>query len=57
MLSNTATPKYYGEFRQEVRAGRIPVCETISLQMNRIDRMIADPNLYYDGESVEAWVL
>ena len=56
MLSNTATPKYYGEFRQEVRAGRIPVCETISLQMNRIDRMIADPNLYYDGESVEAWV-
>ena len=45
MLSNTATPKYYGEFRQEVRAGRIPVCETISLQMNRMDRMIADPNL------------
>ena len=41
-LSNTAVPKYYGQFRQQVIAGKIPVCENIALEMNRIDRLIAD---------------
>ena len=43
-LSNTATPKYYGAFRDAVLRGDIPVCQEISLQMNRIDDLIADPN-------------
>lgn len=56
MLSNTAVPKYYGKFREDVINGRIPVCETISLEMNRIDAMIRDPNLYYDDSKVEGWI-
>lgn len=56
MLSNTAIPIYYGEFRQKVITGEIPVCETISLQMNRIDDKIRDPNLWYDPESVEGFI-
>lgn len=56
MLSNSATPKYYGQFRDAVLKGEIPVCETISLEMNRIDRLIADPTIYYDDEAVEGWV-
>lgn len=56
MLSNTAVPKYYGAFRDRVLAGDIPVCETISMQMNRIDALIADPNMYYDDEAVEGWI-
>lgn len=55
-LSNTAVPKYYGEFRERVIRGEIPVCETISLEMNRIDRLIDDPNIYYDDEAVEGWI-
>lgn len=56
MISNTATPRYYGEFRQKVLYGEIPVCETISLQMNRIDDLIEDPRYYYDDEAVEGWI-
>lgn len=55
-LSNTAVPKYYGEFRSKVLAGEIPVSETISLEMNRIDRLISDPGIYYDDEAVEGWI-
>lgn len=56
MLSNTATPKYYGEFRDAVLRGEIPVCETISMEMNRIDALIRDPNIYYDENAVEGWI-
>lgn len=55
-LSNTAVPKYYGEFRQKVIDGEIPVCEKISLGMNRIDDLIANPTFYYDDAAVEGWV-
>lgn len=55
-LSNTAVPKYYGEFREAVMRGEIPVCETISLQMNRIDDLIANPCFYYDPEPVEGFI-
>lgn len=55
-LSNTAVPKYYGEFRDAVWRGKIPVCETISLQMNRIDALIADRRYYYDDQAVEGFV-
>lgn len=55
-LSNTATPKYYGQFRNAVLRGEIPVNEKISLQMNRIDQKIANPNFYYDGDVVEGWI-
>lgn len=55
-LSNTATPRYYGEFRQKVIDGEIPICETISLQMNLIDDLIADPRYYYDDEAVEGYI-
>ena len=55
-LSNTATPKYYGQFREAVMRGEIPVCETISMEMNRIDELIANPNYYYDDLKVEGWI-
>ena len=55
-LSNTATPKYYGAFRDAVIRGEIPVCETISLEMNRIDDLIANPGVYYDPDPVEGWI-
>lgn len=55
-LSNTAVPKYYGEFRDKVMRGIIPVCETISMEMNRIDRLIADPNIYYDDEAIDGYI-
>lgn len=55
-LSNTAVPKYYGEFRDAVLRGKIPVCETISLEMNRIDDLIANPWYYYDDQAVEGFV-
>ena len=54
-LSNTAVPKYYGMFRDAVLRGDIPVNEQISLEMNRIDQLIADPRYYYDEEAVESW--
>lgn len=56
MLSNTATPKYYAAFRDQVMRGEIPVCQTISMEMNRIDRLIANPRYYYDGEAVERFI-
>lgn len=56
MLSNTATPKYYGEFRQKVIDRKIPVPETISMEMNRIDELIRNPKYYYDDEAVEGWI-
>lgn len=56
MLSNTAIPKYYGQFREAVIRGEIPVCEKISMEMNRIDALIADPTVYYDGDVVEGWI-
>jgi len=56
MLSNTATPKYYGQFRDAVINGEIPVNREISMEMNRIDDMIANPGIYYDDEAVEGWI-
>lgn len=55
-LSNTATPKYYGQFRNKVMGGEIPVCREISMEMNRIDLLIANPGIYYDDQAVEGWV-
>lgn len=56
MLSNTAVPKYYGAFRDAVIRGEIPVCEEISMEMNRIDDLIANPGIYYDDLAVEGWI-
>lgn len=55
-LSNTAVPRYYGEFRDAVLRGEIPVCQTIEMEMNRIDQLIADPRYYYDDQAVEGWI-
>ena len=55
-LSNTATPKYYGQFRDAVIRGEIPVCKEISMEMNRIDNLIANPGFWYDDQSVEGFV-
>lgn len=56
MLSNTAVPKYYGEFREQVLRGEIPVCREISMEMNRIDKLIADPGVWYDDEAVNGFI-
>lgn len=56
MLSNTATPIYYGQFRDAVLRGEIPVCQEISMQMNRIDERIANPRYYYDDEAVNGYI-
>ena len=56
MLSNTATPKYYGKFRDLVLAGAIPVNKEISMEMNRIDDLIRSPNIFYDENAVEGWI-
>lgn len=55
-LSNTAVPKYYGEFREAVIRGEIPVCREISMEMNRIDHLIENPGIYYDGSIVEGFI-
>lgn len=55
-LSNTAVPKYYAEFRESVLAGITPVPETISMEMNRIDALIANPNVWYDETAIEGWI-
>ena len=55
-LSNTAVPKYYGEFRDAVLRGEIPVCREIEMEMNRIDDLIASPKYYYDDKAVEGWI-
>ena len=55
-LSNKATPIYYGKFRNAVIRGEIPVCREISMEMNRIDSLIANPGIYYDDQAVEGFV-
>ena len=55
-LSNTAVPKYYGEFRDAVLRNEIPVCQEISMEMNRIDKLIRDPDIWYDDEATERWI-
>lgn len=55
-LSNTAVPKYYGMFRDAVIRGEIPVCREVSMEMNRIDDLIANPGVYYDDQAVEGWI-
>lgn len=55
-LSNTAVPRYYGAFRDAVIRGAIPVNQEISMEMNRIDELIANPGIYYDDEAVERWI-
>jgi len=56
MLSNTAVPKYYGQFRDAVMSGEIPICREIAMEMERIDELIADPGVYYDDKAVEGWI-
>ena len=56
-LSNTAVPTYYGQFRDSVIRGDVPVNREISLEMNRIDALIANPNIYYDDKAVEGFIL
>lgn len=56
MLSNTAIPKYYAKFREEVLEGRIPINQEISMEMNRIDSLISNPGVYYDDKKVEGWI-
>lgn len=55
-LSNTAVPKYYGRFREAVINGQLPVCKEISMEMNRIDQLIANPGVYYDDQAVEGFI-
>ena len=55
-LSNTATPKYYGQFRDAVIRGEIPVCEEISMEMNRIDELIANPGIWYDDQAIQGFI-
>src|SRR5688572_4871862 len=56
-LSNTAIPRYYGEFRDAVLRGEIPVNREISMEMNRIDALIENPNIYYDESKLEGFIL
>lgn len=56
-LSNTATPIYYGKFRDAVLRGEIPVNQEVSMEMNRIDELIANPNFFYDDKAIEGFVL
>ena len=55
-LSNTATPKYYGQFRDAVMRGEIPVCKEISMEMNRIDDLIANPGIWYDDQAIQGFI-
>lgn len=55
-LSNTATPIYYGLFREAVMRGEIPVCREISMEMNRIDDLIVNPGVYYDDKAVNGFI-
>ena len=55
-LSNTAVPKYYGQFRDAVIRGEIPVCQEISMEMNRIDDLIANPGIWYDDEAIDGFI-
>lgn len=56
ILSNTAVPKYYGRFRDAVMRGEIPICREISMEMNRIDALIANPGIFYDALAVEGYI-
>lgn len=56
MLSNTAVPIYYGQFRDKVESGEIPVCREIEMEMNRIDKLIEDPNFYYNDKAINGWI-
>ena len=56
MLSNTAVPIYYGQFRDAVIRGEIPVCKEISMEMNRIDDLIANPGVYYDDKAIDGFI-
>lgn len=56
MLSNTATPYYYGQFRDAVIRGEIPVCHEIVMEMNRIDNLIRDPGVYYDEDAINGFI-
>lgn len=55
-LSNTAVPKYYGMFRDAVVRGEIPICKEISMEMNRIDDLIANPGIYYDDQAIDGFI-
>lgn len=55
-LSNTAVPKYYGQFRDAVMRGEIPICKEVAMEMERIDELIANPGVYYDDQAVEGWI-
>ena len=55
-LSNTAVPRYYGAFRNQVLSGEIPVCKEVEMEMNRIDNLIRNPRYYYDDKAVEGWI-
>ena len=55
-LSNTATPYYYGQFRDAVKRGEIPVCQEVEMEMNRIDGLIANPGVFYDSAAVQGWI-
>ena len=55
-LSNTATPKYYGQFRDAVIRGEIPVCKEVSMEMNRIDALIANPGIWYDDQAIDGFI-
>lgn len=55
-LSNTAVPKYYGQFRDAVMRGEIPICREIEMEMNRIDELIANPGIWYDDQAVEGFI-
>lgn len=55
-LSNTAVPRYYGEFRDSVLRGEIPVCKEIAMEMNRIDDLIANPGIYYDEDAINGYI-
>ena len=55
-LSNTAVPKYYGEFRDAVIRGEIPICREIEMEMHRIDDLIANPGVYYDDRAIDGFI-
>lgn len=55
-LSNTATPKYYGRFREQVMRGEIPICKEIEMEMNRIDDLIANPGIWYDDQAIQGFI-
>ncbi len=56
VFSNKVVPKYYGEFREQVLHGNLPVCKQISLEMNRIDKLIENPGIYYDSEAIHGFI-